>query len=1111
MIVCSQCGRESPDEERFCASCGTALAPVARREERKVVTVVFADLVGSTARAERLDPEDVRALLSSYHARVRRELEAHGGTVEKFIGDAVVAVFGAPLAHEDDPERAVRSALAIQEAIDELNEAEPALELEVRIGVNTGEALVALEARPEAGEGMVSGDVINTAARLQAAAPPGGILVGEHTHRATERAVDYAESPPIEAKGKAAPVIAWRALRRRASFGVEQGAVVRAPLVGRDREVALLSDALARVRSDERPQLITLVGVPGIGKSRLVHELWEIVDADPDLITWRRGRSLPYGEGVAYWALGEIVKAQAGILESDGADVAAEKLARAVSDLLPEHSEAAWVERQLRPLVGLPSADGGQPSRDEAFAARSRLLEALAEQRPAVLIFEDLHWADDDLLDFVDELTERLGTVPLLLVCTARPELLTRRPGWGGGKPNALTLSLAPLSDDDTARLLQALLDRSVLPAETQAALIQRAEGVPLFAEEYARMLESDDSGSELPENLQAIVVARIDGLPSADKEVLQDAAVLGKVFWTDALATLTGADPSTLEDCLRRLERQEFVRRERRSAVEGARQYVFLHALVRDAAYGQIPRAGRSVKHRRAAEWIAALPADRAEDRAEMLAHHLESAISYGEAAGALVDDLRPFAVAALRDAGERAWGLSLVTRAIQLYERALAMTQGAAPDPELLLLHAEATSWGMGIESDPAPLLRRAIDALLASGRRELAAIAMVTLERRLWRVGEADPLLLDRALELVADVGPTPERGRVLALVAGRRAITSNASAETLQLAAEAVEIARAHGDRAAETEALNNLALGHSNGGDIGAALEVGRRALELALECGSSDVVRCYNNLATYEFHAGELDTAVRHHHEGLELARRVGHKALAQHLEAEIVLDAFMAGDWHELEAGFGLWRARAEAGTPHLMDTQLQMAELTVALCREGHLDVGELERVLDAVLRVGDKQSVLPAVGDAADLLTTAGVAGAANRLLDEYQELARTSTYPAGSWSVAAALAWVQLRDDPMPSEMGGTAELPWKSAVDLLRRGDAAAAADVLAGIGARASEAPVRHHAAQALTRVDPAEAERQLELACAFWRSVGATARLTDAEQLRAQLRSAAS
>jgi class 3 adenylate cyclase len=349
MITCGQCGRESPDDARFCAGCGVPLgapAAVAPREERKVVTVVFVDLVGSTARAEQLDPEDMRAQLAAYHGRARAELERHGGTVEKFIGDAVVAVFGAPIAHEDDPERAVRAALAVQEAIDELNDDDPGLELEVRIGVNTGEALVTLEARPEADEGMVSGDVINTAARLQSAAPPGGILAGEQTYRATERAIEYSHHAPVEAKGKAAPVAAWLAVAPRARFGVEDVDVGRAPLVGREREVALLADALARVRRDQRPQLITLVGVPGIGKSRLVQELREIVDADPELIAWRRGRSLSYGEGVPYWALGEIVKAHAGILENDGVEAASTKLTAAVSGLRPNHTEASGLGRR---------------------------------------------------------------------------------------------------------------------------------------------------------------------------------------------------------------------------------------------------------------------------------------------------------------------------------------------------------------------------------------------------------------------------------------------------------------------------------------------------------------------------------------------------------------------------------------------------------------------------------------------------------------------------------------------------------------------------------------------------------------------------------------------
>ncbi|HEU0336419.1 MAG TPA: adenylate/guanylate cyclase domain-containing protein, partial [Gaiellaceae bacterium] len=617
MNSCPACGFENADSAKFCSECGTPLAAAApsRREERKMVTVVFADLVGSTARAERLDPEDVRAILTPYHERLRHELERFGGTVEKFIGDAVVGVFGAPVVHEDDAERAVRAALSIQAAIAELNEAEPGLELEVRVGVNTGEALVALGARPELGEAMVAGDVMNTGARLQSAAPPGAVLVSEPTQRLTARAIEYGEVEPVAAKGKAEPLLAWIAIAPRARFGVDVFQKGRGPLVGRERELDLLADALSRARAEREPQLVTLVGVPGIGKSRLVYELWQIVDEDPELISWRQGRSLPYGQGVAFWALGEIVKAQAGILESDGSAEAETKLAAAVGDLVPA-GETEWVERHLRPLVGLGGdADPGQAQRAEAFAAWRRFFDGLGERGPAVVVFEDLQWADDGLLDFVDSLTDRLAGVPLLVVCSARPELLERQPGWGGGKRNALSVSLAPLADADTALLLAILLERSVLPAEEQAALLQRAGGNPLYAEEYARMLaDGDRVGSGVPETLQGVVAARIDALSGDEKGLLQQASVLGKVFWSDALAALAGTDAQLLDDRLYSLERKEFVRRDHRSAVAGAQQYVFVHALVRDGAYGQMPRLARAEAHRRVAEWIDALASDRAE-----------------------------------------------------------------------------------------------------------------------------------------------------------------------------------------------------------------------------------------------------------------------------------------------------------------------------------------------------------------------------------------------------------------------------------------------------------------------------------------------------------------
>ncbi|MBA3332981.1 MAG: AAA family ATPase, partial [Actinobacteria bacterium] len=463
------------------------------RRERKVVTVLFCDLVGFTSRAESLDPEDVEAILRPYHSRVRAELERHGGTVEKFIGDAVMALFGAPTTHEDDPERAVRACLAIRDwAVGEDD-------VQVRIAVTTGEALVRLDARPETGEGMASGDVVNTAARLQSAAPVNGILTDETTYRATRQVVDYREASAVDAKGKADPIPVWEALSARARFGVDVAHEARSELVGRERELSVVRDAFERARHERTPQLLTLVGVPGMGKSRLVYELSRIADADSELITWRQGRCLAYGDGITLWALGEIVKAQAGILEQDAPDEVSAKISGAVSDVLSGSGDDAWVKSHLLALVGLAGeTELGGDRRNEAFSAWRRFLEALAEQRPLVLVFEDLHWADQSLLDFVDELVDWVTDAPLLVVGTARPELLERRPGWGGGKLNATTLALSPLTDEQTALLLGRLLDKPVLAAESQRTLLERAGGNPLYAEQFAELYLEQGSADEL-------------------------------------------------------------------------------------------------------------------------------------------------------------------------------------------------------------------------------------------------------------------------------------------------------------------------------------------------------------------------------------------------------------------------------------------------------------------------------------------------------------------------------------------------------------------------------------------------------------------------------------
>jgi class 3 adenylate cyclase len=590
VLTCANCGEQNPEGARFCNACASPLQTDegALREERKTVTVIFVDLVGFTAQAERLDPEDVRGVLSPYHAHVRAELERHGGTVEKFIGDAVMAVFGAPLVHEDDPERAVRAALAIRDWIAEQED------LQLRVAVNTGEALVSIGARPAEGEAMVAGDVVNTAARMQTAAPVNGVLVGESTYRATRDAIGYRDAEPVQAKGKSEPIRVWEAVEALARFGTDLSEGATSPLIGRDRELALLRSLLDRVREERSAHLVTLVGAPGIGKSRLVGELFRIVDREPELVTWRRGRCLQYGESVTFWALGEIVKAEAGILETDSAHEVERKLDRAVTRLSFEASDARWLSVALRALLSLTDDGSAGADAEAATAAWRRFLEAVAERGPAVLVFEDLHWADDGLLDFLDDLVDWLRSVPLLVVSTARPELLERRRAWGGGKANATTISLQPLAEDDTARLISALLEQPLQLADEQRILLDRAGGNPLFAEQYVRMLKERGTTGELPESVQGVIAARLDALPRREKELLHEAAVHGKVFWLGGVAAASSVDTSGAERLLRTLERKDFVRRERQSAVAGDTQYTFQHVLLRDVAYGQIPRHER-------------------------------------------------------------------------------------------------------------------------------------------------------------------------------------------------------------------------------------------------------------------------------------------------------------------------------------------------------------------------------------------------------------------------------------------------------------------------------------------------------------------------------------
>jgi DNA-binding SARP family transcriptional activator len=640
----------------------------APREERKIVTVFFAELLDVTARGEPLDPEDVRAFLSPYYARIRSEVERFGGTVEKFIGEAVMALFGVPAAHEDDPERAVRAALAIRRWLTEEREA-----MQARVAVATGEALVMLGALASEQDPIAVGEVVKNAVRLGPAAPVNSVLVDEPTFRRTRDAIEYRHAAPFAADGKSEPVSAWEAIRPLARPRADLSRH-RTPFVGRERELAALRDRLDWACSQRSPQLVTILGVPGIGKTRLVAELQLALAATEDPLTWRQGRSLPYGDGVSFWALEEMVKAEAGILEDDPAQRVERKLDKAVRRIVEDPGEARRIARFLGALVGLRGGEAAAPdSRSETFAAWRHFLEALADERPVVLVFEDLHWADNALLDFVDELLDRVSGVPLLVVATARPELLERRPGWAGGKPSALTISLPPLSESETTRLVAAMLAQPVASAEAHEALLARIGGNPLYAEQFCRMLVEHGRLEELPETLQGIIAARLDALADVEKQLLQDAAVVGKVFWPGALEAVGGISRRDAEALLQALVRREFVQRARRSSVAGDMEYAFRHELLRDVAYDEIPRRGRAERHRRAAQWIDSL--GRPEDHGELLAHHYLAAL---DGQGATAEDATTLvegAAQALHHAGLRAIRLSANERAVDHFSRAIAL----------------------------------------------------------------------------------------------------------------------------------------------------------------------------------------------------------------------------------------------------------------------------------------------------------------------------------------------------------------------------------------------------------------------------------------------------
>jgi class 3 adenylate cyclase/tetratricopeptide (TPR) repeat protein len=858
MAFCTACGQDNPEGAKFCAECGARLAVRARApaEERKVVTSLFCDLVGFTASSEQADPEDVDRMLAAYAAMAQTEIEAHGGVMEKFIGDAVVGVFGAPVTHEDDPERAVRAALRIAERAPELAGIDGA-PLLLRVGINTGEALVRLGARAGLGERLLAGDAINTASRIQSIAPQMGVAVGLATYEATAVVFEYEELAPAVLKGKSEPVRVFHAKASRARFGTDLTRRRDGPFVGREIDLAILKGVFDKSVAAASAQLVTVVGEPGLGKSRLVAELLGFVDDRPELVTWRQGRCLPYGEGITFWALGEILKAHTGILESDAPAVASEKL----EVVLPEGPEREWFRQRLLPLLGIEATSSAE--REELFTAWRRFLESIAERGPTVLVFEDLHWADEALLAFLEHLADFAEGVPLLLVGTARPELFETHPDYARGLRNATPINLAPLSQEETARLVSALLDATVLPVEVQRAILERAGGNPLYTEEFVRLLKDRDllvrNGPSwelregavvpLPESVQALIAARLDTLEADAKSLLADAAVVGKVFWAGAVAAMGDRDLQQVIGTLRELSRKELVRAERRSSMEGEAEYAFWHILARDVAYGQLPRASRASRHLAAAAWIESKAHGRDEDLADVLAYHYATALDLARAAGQTEQAAGIEAPARrfLGLAGERALGLD-TGAALASFERALDLTPAAHPDRGHALARFGHAALEAGRYGDAVEALEAAIGLLRAGDDPRAAAKPMSMLAIALRAVGEPRGMQLRaQVVAMLEPLGPGPELvealtgSAVLELIQGRYEPGLRYAEQALDLAAQLglVRSARALGFRGAARAGL----------GDRG-GLDDFREAIALATEAGQGrEGAILHNNLA----------------------------------------------------------------------------------------------------------------------------------------------------------------------------------------------------------------------------------------------------------------------
>jgi class 3 adenylate cyclase/tetratricopeptide (TPR) repeat protein len=951
VLVCARCGQENPEAARFCNACGAQLEAAATpREVRKTVTVVFTDVTGSTALGERLDPESLRHVMGRYFGEMKAVVERHGGTVEKFIGDAVMAVFGIPTLHEDDALRAVRAAAEMRDALADLNgelERDRGVSILARTGVNSGEVV---SGDPSSGQRLVTGDAVNVAARLEQAAAPGEILLGDPTWRLVRDSVSAEPVEPLTLKGKAEPLAAHRLID--VALGAS-GAARRfdSPMVGRQRPLAVLQQAFDSAVADRACHLFTVLGAAGVGKSRLVHEF---AAGLPPTALVLRGRCLPYGEGITYWPIHEVFAGATGITADDPPDVARDHL-----------TKQGWdddVRERVAQVLGLSSETS--PAGEIAWAVR-RALEAMAAERPVVLVLDDIHWAEPTLLDLLDHMVDLSRDAPILLVCIARPELLDDRPGWGGGKLNAVSALLQPLSEQESGDLIENLLGQVRLEASARARIAEAAGGNPLFVEQILFMLIDDGllarsnghwaptgdlSRLEVPPTIQALLAARLDRLDGEERQVIECASVVGKVFYRGAVTELS---PEPLRPAvtahLTSLVRKELIRPDR-SELGQDDAYRFQHILIRDSAYEAMPKATRAELHEAMADWLTRRAGDRAGEFEEIVAYHLERAHRYLTELKPVDDhgrELADRAAAMLSDAGRRALARGDLPASVSLLERAIALMPSTSPDRAELLVDLGIGATDAGTYARAEAAIAEAMEWAEAAGDERLRAHAMLSFFN--LKVTTDPSLDLDDAqkkseqaravLEASGDDRGLARAWNVLAWI-HNLGLRTTARQECLE---RAVTHARRAGARREELEALYYLASPVAHGP---MPVDEGLVRLDEILQRSGGDLrVESSVLLSVSHLRAmrGEFEEARRAATRSVAILEDLGHRPQAEASRGE----AFghietLAGDMPAAERAVRRACETLQAmGETGILSTQA--AELAIILCEQGRFDEAE------------------------------------------------------------------------------------------------------------------------------------------------------------------------